>query len=282
MRKYTKGFMFFMSVILLLSACEGKEKMTTTNVAQVNKTTKIFFTGSVKGTSDVTPFSEEFTKKRTGVSLERSDVKYSLNIHSSIAIMNIRDYNGVGNYDDKNLNFIKVKMNMKTMRAETLSITEKKIEILKDTEGKLEGTFSFTATSKSGVIHKIKGKFDFTKVLFDAGDEITLLKMIKLNSLYRYSVSLKLRGDEVFMKKAILVRSNCFGIVDESLFNDKAFILGIVKENPNVLIQMRVTNHPLSEKKSFMLEAVKTNKKAIMFLPPKFKKDKDIIEASKH
>jgi hypothetical protein len=190
----------------------------------------------------------------------------------------VGNYHGVGHYDPKNLNFIKMQMDMKTMGVEQLKILEKKVEITEDSASEIKGSVSFKTASKSGETHTIDATFAFKKIIISPDDPQALLELIKLHKYYIGSASVALRKDRTFMQKASLIHAFCFRSADVSLKKDKAFVLSIVKEKPAAILM--ALDESLAEDKDFVIEMVKANKKVIHFLPSTLKKDKDVIAAS--
>jgi len=282
---------------LLVTSCESKDK-TPTSATQMgsmiqkagnyaSETQKVYLEGTMTGKKDGKPFTETFDKKTLAASLRTRRGNVSLHIDSlQAAIMmigqshGVGSYHGVGTYDAKDLNFIKVEMNMKTMGVETLKVSEQKVEITEDSAAGIKGTVSFKTTSPSGKVHSIEGAFAFKKIIIDPNDKQALLELIKLNDDYIGSASTDLRKDKAFMKKAIFIDSSCFRSADASLKKDKAFILEIVKEKPAAFFM--TIDESLVNDKDFAIEMVKANKKVIHFLPSNLKKDKDVIAASKN
>jgi len=283
--------------MLFLVACESKDK-TATDTSQgegmlkmaskiANETTKVYLHGTLSGKKDGKPFTEAFHKNSPAVSLKTRGNTVFLEIESQkTAVMligqskGVGTYHGVGSYEAKDLNFVKVEMNIKTMAVEQMKILEKKVEITEDSATDIKGTVSFTTESPSGETHSIEGEFAFKKIIIDPDDKQALLELIKLNDDYIASASIALRKDKDFMYKAIMLDSSCFRSADVSLKKDKAFVLSVVKEKPGAI--MMALDKSLAQDKDFAIEMLKANKKVIHYLPSRLKKDKDVIAASKN
>jgi len=284
-------------VSLVLTGCESKDKSTTkvtqresmlkraSNIA--NETTKVYLEGTLSGKKDGKAFSETFHKNKPAASLQTRGGAVSLHIESQkTAIMligqsvGVGNYHGVGHYDAKDLNFIKMQIDTKTMGVEQVEISEKKVEITEDSATDIKGTVSFITTSQSGETHSIEGAFAFKKIIISPDDKQALLELIKLNKDYIGSASVELRKDHIFMQKASLIHAFCFRFAGTSLKKDKAFVLSVVKEKPAAILMS--LDESLVDDKDFAIEMVKANKKVIHFLPSNLKKDKDVIEASKN
>lgn len=282
---------------LLMTACESKEKSATSTTQMggmmqaagktASETKKVYLEGTMTGQKDGKPFTETSSKQRPQASLQTKGSEVLLNIDSRhMAIMliglsqGVGTYHGVGSYEAKELNFIKVEMNIKTMAVEQMKILEKKVEITEDSATDIKGTVSFTTESPSGETHSIEGEFTFKKIIIDPDDKQALLKLIKLNDDYIASASMALRKDKDFMYKAIMLDSSCFRSADVSLKKDKAFVLSVVKEKPGAILM--ALDQSLAQDKDFAIEMLKANKKVIHYLPSKLKKDKDVIAASKN
>ena len=283
-------------VSLLMTACESKDKSSKSSTQKggmmqmvsktASETKKVYLEGTMTGKKDGKAFTETFTKQNPAASLRTRGSNVSLHIESrQTAIMTIGQshgvgsYHGVGNYDAKDLNFIKIEMNMKTMGVERLKVVEKKVEITEDSTTDIKGTVVLKTESTSGETHTIEGAFAFKKIIIDPNDKVALLKLIKLNDDYIGSASMELRKDKDFMRKATFIDSSCFRSADASLKKDKAFVLSIVKEKPSAVLMS--LDESLSNDKDFAIKMVKANKKVIHFLPLGLKKNKDVIAASK-
>ena len=284
-------------VSLFMTACESKDR-TSTSITQTgdmmqmastitSETKKVYLEGSIRGEKDGKVFTETFDKKSLTASLQIKGSDVVLNIASQQAgVMiigqsphGIGNYHGVGNYDEKELNIIKVEMNMKTMGVEQLKVSEKKVEITEDSDTDIKGTLAFKTKSQAGETHNIKGTFEFKKIIIDPNDQQALLQLIKRNKNYIGSASIALRKNKDFMQKAIFINASCFRYAGASLKKDKAFILGIVKEKPEAILM--ALDESLSKDKGFAMEMVKANEEVIYYLPSGLKKDKDVIAASK-
>ena len=281
---------------LLVTGCESKDKAPTSATQMggmmqrasktASETKKVFLEGTMTGKKDGKPFTETFYKKTPAASLDTRGGTVFLNIASrQTAIMMIGfsngagNYHGVGEYDAKDLNFIKIEMNMKTMGAEHLKVSENKVKITEDSATDIKGTVVLKTESPAGKIHNIEAAFALKKIIIEPNDKEALLALIKLNDDYIASASVALRKDKDFMRKAIFIDSSCFSSADASLKKDKAFILEIVKEKPSSVLM--ALDESLAEDKDFAIEMVKANKDVIHYLPSKLKKDKDVLAASK-